>query len=188
MATDDARDNGGEGAWSRSHSVAGVAPAPVDAGLEHELVGELALQGIRGAAPDEEWLFESTRDAYFRDPRKVMRADASSGDTLGFGLDVGPAIVAITPIALEVATSVVRYAASLVGSAVRDEAAPRLRALVRQLLKASATNASTPDAPQLTREQFEEIRRVAVETATNLHLSQDRAALLADAMIGRLAA
>jgi hypothetical protein len=180
---------------------------------EKALVEALARGAVTDVAPQELPLFRSTSQAYFEDPRRVRGEPASADDMLGFGAELGAAVVFVTPVALEVARSVVSFVGSQLETAFKEEAGPRIRAIVQRILgskpgtpaggataepgeaKAEAQKAEAQKADAeaeadevLSREQLSEVHEVALRTARRLKLPPDRAATLADAIVGRLAA
>jgi hypothetical protein len=180
---------------------------------EKALVEALARGAVTDVAPQELPLFRSTSQAYFEDPRRVRGEPASADDMLGFGAELGAAVVFVTPVALEVARSVVSFVGSQLETAFKEEAGPRIRAIVQRILgskpgtpaggataepgeakgEAQKAEAQKADAEAeadevLSREQLSEVHEVALRTARRLKLPPDRAATLADAIVGRLAA
>jgi hypothetical protein len=73
----------------------------------------------------------------------------------------------------------------------REEGEGAVRRLLDRLVKgkeqpAASTEPAAP-APELTEEQLRDVRRVAFEKAKQLRLSDERAGLLADSLVGSLA-
>jgi hypothetical protein len=188
----------------------GAAPSsetarPLRTEDEKALVEALARGAVTDLAPQELPLFRSTSKAYFDDPKRLRGEPASADEMLGFGVELGAAVALVTPVALEVARTVVSYVGEQLETVFKEEAAPRIRDIVRRILgtKPEAKGASPPDAAAdeakpadeapaeddvLSREQLAEVHEVALRTARRLKLAPDRAATLADAIVGRLAA
>jgi hypothetical protein len=163
-----------------------------DRDAERDLIGEFARVVVGRVAPEELGLFEETEVDYFRDPRLVLTA-GSRDEAVGFGLDVS----LLTPYVLVAGTAVVHFLVAVVSGAVQDEIRDELKPViaggVRRLLRrddpAAADHCkSVPQdrAPGVTVEQAREVRRVALQQATQSGLDEEKAALLADAFVGAL--
>jgi hypothetical protein len=151
---------------------------------EQSLVTLLAEQAVERAVPEELPLFAETAEEYFRDPVGTLGAGRRE-EAVGFGLE----LALLTPYLLAVATPVVRKLASIVGEAVVDELKPSVAALVHRLLGTEAgKDQAAAAAAELTREQLRDLRGVAYERSIELGLEAPRAALLADSIVGGLAA
>jgi hypothetical protein len=160
---------------------------------EQELVAALARQAVAKAAPAELPLFPATSRAYFEDPGRALAPRAGSDDMLGFGPAV--AAVLLTPVALDVARRVVAFVLDHVRSTAEKEAGDAVDNATTKLLHRIGVGADAGDAPQavadaadLSPEQLREVHRIAVEKAQQLHLPADQADLLADSLVGSLAA
>ena len=160
--------------------------------IDDELVAELAREAVAKTAPQELPLFRATKEAYFRDPEGTLRAQKAKDEMLGFGLET--AVTLLAPVALAVGKDVIQYLAAQAGQAAKDEGGPRVQRLVRRMFgkadgaePAGEAVAEDPETPTLTREQLEEVRRIAVEKARQLNVDDAQAELLADAMVGGLA-
>ena len=186
-------------AQNGSGETLGETAPPVRTEEEKSLIEALARQAVAEVAPQELPLFRSTSRAYLDDPKRLRGEPASADDMLGFGAELGVAVSVVTPIVLEVARSVVVFVAGQLEGAVKEEAAPRIRELVRRLVGSAgapepadrpdqeAAAAPEPSETVLTRSQLVEVREVAIRTAERLKLAPDRAATLADAIVGSLA-
>jgi hypothetical protein len=159
---------------------------------EQDLVAALARDAVASTAPEELPLFRRTSEAYFADPSGVLSKAEPRDEALGFGVE--QALILVTPAALAVATSVVQFLSNEVGGALKEEVAPRIKDLVEGLFQrgdATGDGDTTekpkkPEPPPLTKEQLDEVYRVANTVARRL-LPADRASTLADAVVGRLA-
>ena len=159
---------------------------------EQDLVAALARDAVASTAPEELPLFRRTSEAYFEDPSGVLAKAESKDEALGFGVEA--ALVLVTPAALAVATSVVQYLSNEVGGALKEEVGPRIKDLVEGLFRRGedatkgedTKDSEDPEPPELTKEQLDEVYRVANTVARRL-LPADRASTLADAVVGRLA-
>lgn len=150
--------------------------------IDDALVVDIARQLVIRAAPDELPLFAATSRAYLENPAEVS-ASISRDETLGFGLEA--AVVFVTPVALEVAKSVIKWLASQVTTALEDEASTTIRAHIHRLFHRAESPAES--APRLSADQLAAVRRVALEKARELALPEPKADLLADAVVGSLA-
>lgn len=158
---------------------------------EQDLVAALARDAVASTAPEELPLFRRTSEAYFEDPSQVLASPKSKDEALGFGVEA--AVILVSPAALAVASSVVQYLATEVGGALKEEVGPRIKDLIEGLFQRGDTSdgddkekAKKPEPPELTQEQLDEVYRVANTVARRL-LPADRASVLADAVVGRLA-
>jgi hypothetical protein len=153
----------------------------------------LARPAVAAAGPAELPLLEATvaaapGDRILRAVRRTRRRKPAeranrSEDMLGFGWD--ESIPAVTMAALGAAQAVLVHLAAQAGDAVRDGAAAAISDRVKALLRrrGRTTVATSLDADQLRR-----VRQVAVDKASELGLDRPRAELVADAIVGRLAA
>jgi hypothetical protein len=79
---------------------------------------------------------------YFAEPDAVL-SPKRRDESLGFGLEVG----LLTPYVLAALTPVVDYVASIVLATAREEARPRIEALVRRIFRPRARPAGSPGGP-----------------------------------------
>jgi hypothetical protein len=160
---------------------------------DQELISELTQAVLSRAAPEELVVFDETAEEYFADPEATLRPRGRD-EPVGFGLD----IALLTPYVLAVATPVIQLMVGLVSDAVHTDSRSVLAPLVRRLLRipgtavpaapeGPATGTSSDTAPLcLTTHQARRIRDVALERGRSLGLPDDRAAMLADAVVGGL--
>jgi hypothetical protein len=162
------------------------------AGREDELVAALARRAVAEAAPAELPLFRATSTAYFEDPDRALSGSRSSDDTLGFGPEI--AAVLVTPVALDVTRRVVGFVLDHVRATAEKEAGAAVDDATSRLLRHIGVGddekpkAEAGEVPELTPEQLREVHRLAFEKAKQLHLSDEKADLLADSLAGSLAA
>lgn len=155
---------------------------------EDALVSEVARAAIAEAAPQELPLFAAASRRYFDDPDVVERAGHGKDEMLGFGVET--AAILLTPVALCVAKTVVSFVAAEVARVTKEESRAVIQSRVRRLFRreADGDEAEADEAVEgLSDDQLLEVRRVAVEKATTLGLPPDKAAILADAVVGGLA-
>jgi hypothetical protein len=150
------------------------------------VVADLARQLVSRSAPQELPLFRATSEAYFADPEKTLERRGERDEMLGFGVEA--AAVLVTPVALEIAKQVAFFLATQFRDAAKKESGQAIGDLVRRLFRRDEEEAAREqEPPPLTRDQLDEVRRIAFERARQLDLSEDRAGLLADAVVGSLA-
>lgn len=171
-------------------------------GPDDALVVALARATVERAAPEELVLFPAASEAYLdgRDPSKATRGDPM----LGFGIET--AVVLLTPVALTVAKDVLGFLRAQLKKRAEEHGEEAIDWLVDRLLRrdntkpaADATtlapgpgsSAATPAEPgetlELTDEQLEQVRQLALEKAQQLKLPDAKAKLLADSLVGSLA-
>ena len=161
---------------------------------ERELVNELSLVMLHQIAPEELVLYDETAEQYFRDP-KLTGKPKPKEEAVGFGLE----LAMYTPCVLAVAAAAVRFLASTVAEAAREELSDELRPIVADSVKRlfrrhpptpaadhSSTEKDQNQSPGLSLEAGRELRRIALERARQSGLDDEKASLLADALVGAL--
>jgi len=155
-------------------------------GAEHARVAALARACVERAAPEELPLFRATCEAYLDDPASLERRRGGKDEMLGFGVEA--AAVLVTPVALSVAKDVLVFLADQVRRVARSEGEEAVDRLVDRVSGGDSNETAAPPAPpQLTDEQLEQVRAVALEKALLLKLPDAKAQLLADSLVGSLA-
>jgi hypothetical protein len=157
---------------------------------DDELVVEVARELVARTAPQELPRFRATSAAYLDDPQKVLRAKGGRDEMLGFGVEA--AVLFLTPVALEVAKTVVSYLAAEIRGVVEKETSDAIARRVHGLFHRSESgpedDPAVPSAMRgLTEEQLARVHDLALEKARALQLPEAQAGLLADAMVGSLA-
>jgi hypothetical protein len=152
---------------------------------QRELTALLARIVVSREAAEELPIFRATSDAYFETPDSVLRRVVGKDETLGFG---GEALAALTPFALAVSSTVVKFLADqaliIVGDAGRQAAVELVRGWLARL---RSDKSASKGEPSLTAEQLSRVRAVAFDKGRQLELSERESALLADAVVGSLA-
>jgi hypothetical protein len=149
------------------------------------LVEVLARSAVEQVAPEELPLFRATSEAYFADPSSLQQG-GSRDDMLGFGVDA--ALVLVSPVALQVAKEVVVFVVAQFREAAREEGEGAIRRFVARLVHRDTEEKDDGEpVPELTDEQLEQVRALALEKARSLRLSDTKATLLADSLVGSLA-
>jgi hypothetical protein len=159
-----------------------------------DAVVALARATVERAAPEELVLFPAASEAYRegRDPTRATRGDPM----LGFGVDA--AVVLLTPVALTVAKDVLGFLRVQLGKQAAKHGEDAIDWLVERLVgrgddksEPAAGDAVDPvepaETPELTDEQLEEVRKLALQKARQLKLPDAKAKLLADSLVGSLA-
>jgi hypothetical protein len=137
-----------------------------------DFVVRTARNVVADLAPDELALFEPVSRAYLRDPRKVLADRARPGAVLGSGIDT--VITVLSPVALAVAASVGQHLVDKAGGAAVSGGG--------RLLKRLRRKKDQGVRPEITREQLDELRGVAVERAKKLGLTDEEAERIGNAM------
>jgi hypothetical protein len=153
----------------------------------NEIVIEISRELVTQLAPEELILFRATSQAFVQNPKRVLaRADARD-EMLGFGL--GETVALFTPAILAVASAVVNFLITEVAKAARTEGASLIQETVRKLVKSLRSPVETQDDqhPGLTTAQLAQVRAIALQQARQMKLSDTRANVLADAIVGSLA-
>lgn len=164
---------------------------------DDDLVVALARATVERAAPEEMVIFPAASEAYRdgQDPSKATRGDPM----LGFGVE--SAVILLTPIALTVAKDVLGFLRVQLKKHAEEGGDEAFDWLVKKLLRrgeekkpaepgadaGSAPEAPAPAAAELTDEQLEQVRELAIEKAKQLKLPKEKAELLADSLVGSLA-
>jgi hypothetical protein len=171
-----------------AHRSAGFVIMTVGSGMqlppeaENELVTDLARLALEEAAPEELVLFPEAAEEYFKDPQAVLNPKRRD-EPVGFGLD----LAMLTPYVLAVATAVIRFLASTVADAVREESKPLVARLVRSVLRQpDSAPGLAGEASPLSADQARQVREIAYRRARDLGLDEDKAVLLADSVVGGL--
>jgi hypothetical protein len=152
--------------------------------IDNQLIADLARDVVAKAAPQEMPLFRANSDAYFKDPQKALKPAEGRDEALGFGVEA--AAVFITPFAMAVMSEVVKFLTSELQNALKAEGSDAVKGAVKSLFKKFRPPEETK-IPSLTPKQLAQVRKLALEKALQLKLSESKAALLADSIIGSLA-
>lgn len=148
---------------------------------DRELVVEFAGLVVERLAPEEMSIFSDVTADYFAAEERVSdrrRRDES----LGFGVD----LALLTPYVLAVSGVVVQFLGSVATDLAKDATKPVAQNLVRRMFARLTGRPAQGDAIALNPAQLTGIRDASYRQALALGLPQDRAALLADAVVGNL--
>lgn len=158
-------------------SAAARSDGPVPGAGGHR-VRDVVRDVVAEVAPEEQPLVAGL--LRFDDATVVRRLSGRGRrhEPLGFGL--GEVAALVTPV---VWLAVNQTAQRVVGAAL-DGAAGRARGALRRL---SRRPPETVTVPPLSREQLAMVRQLVLEVAAELHLDEERARAVADAVVARLA-
>jgi hypothetical protein len=154
--------------------------------VNEELVSELAHDLLGELAPQEKALFKPISEAYFKDPEKVLAGQQGKDELLGFG--AAEAATLLTPVLLAVSTEVVQFLLQEAQKAIESESSTLINETVKSWFRRLQPEDEKKAPPPLTPEQLEEVRKIAIKKARQLKLSEKNTKLLADAIVGDLAA
>ena len=146
------------------------------------LVAALARATVEKAAPEELPLFPATSEAYFENPEALEQSNGKD-EMLGFGVDA--AMVLMTPVVLQVAKDVIGFLGEQLRERAREQGEGAIDRLIARIVKRDAGEDEAVE--ELTDEQLEQVRALAIKKGRALKLSDERATLLADSLVGSLA-
>jgi hypothetical protein len=145
---------------------------------QRTLVHQLTHDVLADTAPEELPQFEASASQYLDNPGQKIQS--KSDEMLGFGLEI---IVPLTPYIVAAATQVVRFIAKVLSDAAEEELKPAAVRWVRQLFHREPAPAPAEPLPARLTEQ---IRDIAISVCRDLGADQGDAAVVADAIVGRL--
>lgn len=156
-----------------------------------QYVKQISKGIIDQVAPEESDLFDDLITDYFQNPVPPDLSDPGKDDPLGFGL--GEILIAATPAAAAIVSSVLNYLMTEAVKTGKAEAAEVLKQRIKSLFHPEENkdkaggNKDHKDIPPLTREQLVEVKRIVHQQAAKFGLSPGKAELMAAATIGTLA-
>jgi hypothetical protein len=156
----------------------------VSAAESDDLVAALARATVEKAAPEELPLFRATSEAYFEDPQALERSGGKD-EMLGFGVDA--AMVLMTPVVLQVAKDVIGFLGEQLRQRAREQGEGAIDRVIARLVNRNGGAGEAEPVEELTEEQLEQVRALAIKKGRALKLSDERATLLADSLVGSLA-
>jgi hypothetical protein len=151
-------------------------------------VTDAAREIVAQVAPQEMPLFRATSEAYFADPEKALAERKPKDEMLGFGVEA--AALLLTPVIIDVVRRVAIALVKSAGDAVEREGSEAVGGFVHKLFqrgKGKGGGEARDDVPDLSHEQLQDVREIAYSRALELDVPEDRAGLLADAVVGSLA-
>jgi hypothetical protein len=145
-----------------------------------ELTIALAQRAVAAAAPEELPLFPALSEHY---RRPAARRAGTRDERLGFGS--ADAVALLTPAILAIAAEVSQYLLEEVKQTLKDHGAALVTKQIESWFKHFE---GAPPPMHFSQAQRERVRVIAFTKARQLDLDQDRAHLLADALVGALPA
>jgi len=156
----------------------------VSAAESDALVAALARAAVEKAAPEELPLFRATSEAYFENPQ-ALEQKGGKDEMLGFGVDA--ALLLVTPVALQVARDVIGFLGEQLRERAREQGEGAIDRVIARLVNRNGGDGDAEPVEELTDEQLEQVRALAIKKGRALKLSDERATLLADSLVGSLA-
>ena len=150
---------------------------------DDELAVALARSAVEKAAPEEMVIFPAASEAFLEG--KDLTDKTRGGPLLGFGVDA--AVVLLTPVALTVAKDVLGLVRTQLKKQADKHGEDAFDWLYAKIFRRGDDDKKEDGPPELTDEQLEEVRQLAIEKAKQLKLPKDKAELLADSLVGSLA-
>jgi hypothetical protein len=141
---------------------------------------ELGRALVATLAPGELPLFGAISRAILADPNRAKSRRGRGDEILGFGL--GEAAALLSPAVLTAASLAVTYLTDEMGKTLTKIAADYVAEEVRRLVRREQTAVRLDDA------QLGQVRAIALDVARRFKLPKAQASLLADALVGHLAA
>jgi hypothetical protein len=157
------------------------------------VIKEISKGVVTQIAPEELDLFDELAQEYFEDPTPPDLSSPARDDALGFGL--AETVVAVTPTAMAMVTAVLGYLLTEAIKVTQQEGATAIKAKIKALFNPEedanqaegSTTKKDKDFPPLTKEQLEQVNKLARRQAMVFGLDAEQAKLMANALIGSLA-
>lgn len=163
-------------------SKSAASPADVSPVLtpaeQRTLVHQLTRDVLAETAPEELSQFDAAASQYLDNPgQKIQR---KSDEMLGSGLEI---IVPLTPYIVAAATQVVGFIAKVLSDTAEEELKPVIARWVRHLFHREPVPTSAVPLPV---DLAERVHDIAISVCRDLGADQGDAAVVADAIVGRL--
>jgi len=155
-----------------------------------KLIEEISKDIVVEVAPEEIDLFDELLMEYFQDPAPPDLSTKPKDAPLGFGL--GEVLIAVTPAVAAMVDAVLNYLVSETIKAAQGESAALIKRKVSGLFNPERKDETTSkpgrdDVVPLTREQLEQVKKLARKQAIKFGIGPDKAEKMATALIGSLA-
>ena len=147
---------------------------------EQQRTADIARAAVSQLAPEELALFDVTWPAYLASPARIRARGRRQDDMIAFGVDM------VVPLVTAAALTAAGAALQLIAERAGESFGRRVLRRLRQLLRRGRQPAAVSGAVDLTPEMITRIRQVAHRQALAFDLSDERAGLLADAIVGGL--
>jgi hypothetical protein len=161
----------------------------VDSDVDELLVRDISRVVIARVAPAEKASFRAVSDAYFANAKRT--APSRDGGTGPLGWGAGEAVTLLTPIVLAAMTEAIQYLLVEIARTAVSRGRVAAAGAIRRLFglkghpNGDDSPAETADlAVELTDRQWAAVRRIVVDVAQRSGLSEDKAALIGDAVLG----
>lgn len=164
---------------------AGTQDAQRDlAGVDEDaLVAQLSRAALQEAAPEELDVFEQDAAGWLAGTHVPGRAE---DDMVGFGMET--AAVLLTPYVIAAAKAAVRYVAGILAESADAELRPTVTRWMQRLLGHHAAGKEAADTTDgLPLDVVARVKEETLRTCLDLGLDDTDAALVSDAVAGRLA-
>jgi hypothetical protein len=149
-----------------------------------KLIQEMSKDIVIEVAPEELDIFDELVMEYFQDPTPPQVQSSQKDDPLGFGIE--ETLIAITPAAAAVANIVINHILTEFIKITESESSEAVKGKIKALFH-SGNKDQTNNPTPLTKDQLENIRKVARNQAIRHGVKADKADKIANALIGRLA-
>ena len=146
-------------------------------------VRELSKGLVEQFAPEELDMFDELYSEYQENPTPPA-PDSGSDDALGSGL--GEILVAVTPAASAMVTTVVSFVLGEVLKASQNEASEKIKQKVKAVFNPNPAPSAKEDAVPLSQEQLDQVRKLAAKRAMDFGLPANQAKKMALALVGSL--
>ena len=153
-----------------------------------KFVEEVSKNIVTQVAPEELDMFDELVEEYFQNPTPPDRSATASDDPLGFGL--GETLAAVAPAAAAMVSAVLTYIVTEAIKAGQEETTAIVKQKIKALFnpdKESPGQKTDKEIPPLTKEQMEQVKKLARKQAIQFGIKPEQAEKMANALIGSLA-
>jgi len=155
-----------------------------------KFIQEVSKSIVVQIAPEELDLFDDLVSEYLQDPTPPDLTTGAKDDPLGFGL--AETLVAITPAAMAIVNIVLNHLMTESVKAAQEESAEVIKKKIKALFNPEkkddrSANKLETDLPPLTKEQLEQVRKLARKQAIAFGIAPAKASQMVDALVGSLA-
>jgi len=160
----------------------------VESAEGRKFVEEVSRNIVTQIAPEELDMFDELMEEYFQNPKPPDRSTTASDDPLGFGL--GETLVAAAPVAAAMVSAVITYIVTEAIKATQEETTAVVKQKIKALFtpgKEDSDQKSKKETLPLTKEQMEQVKRLARKQAIQFGIKPEQAEKMANALIGSLA-
>jgi len=155
----------------------------------HKLIQEISKGIVMEVAPEEMDLFDELVMEYFQDPTPPDLTAKPKDDPLGFGL--GEVLIAATPAVAAMVDVVLNYLMNEIVKVAQGESAELIKRKIKDLFnpkkEEKIDKSDEDDVVPLTKEQLEQVKKLARKQAIKFGIGPDKAEKMANALIGLLA-